>query len=614
MTVGTLHREEEVINAFVDQLLAGGDGALLRDYCNEYPLLKESLEQKYRVVRALEEAFTEEDLAGTEIGEYLIIEEIGRGGMGVVYLALQQSLSRYVALKVLPLSFAMDAGSIKRFRSEAQVIARFNHPNIVPVYSMGKEKGIYYIAMALIPGISLNKVLDDLRHLPSDTWTATTVKDIIFTHPDFTRLNIGVDKTGKPDSIIVVRDPSFWNQPYPSFVLTLCSEIADALSYAHRNSVCHGDLKPSNIMLSCGGVPMIVDFGLAKDMRSLKVIQSEDFLGTVAYASPEQVEKNLISPKSDIWSLGVTMYEMLSLTQPFRSGDVAATIEKIIKTDPPLLRACNERLPKDTEAIVFKCLEKPSENRYDRAELLKEDINNFLRSKPIKARPVGKIGRLLKWIKRNRLVSMLFGVLVILLITGLYAFLNSSIKESLVVGSDYIDEGKNLEAIKSYERALKLLNVPIFSKKTKAEVLTGMGDAWSGMGNYEKAINSYERALQIDNNDVSALSELGDVYFETGKYEKTIELYDKVLRLSPGHRDSYYQRGKAYKELGSYREALHDFQSAIRIAPNDLDTLKEISGVLLKMGLKSEDAQAVNLQKEGFKETEIKAILQLKDR
>jgi tetratricopeptide (TPR) repeat protein len=349
-------------------------------------------------------------------------------------------------------------------------------------------------------------------------------------------------------------------------------------------------------------------------MRSLKVIQSEDFLGTVAYASPEQVEKNLISPKSDIWSLGVTMYEMLSLTQPFRSGDVAATIEKIIKTDPPLLRACNERLPKDTEAIVFKCLEKPSENRYDRAELLKEDINNFLRSKPIKARPVGKIGRLLKWIKRNRLVSMLFGVLVILLITGLYAFLNSSIKESLVVGSDYIDEGKNLEAIKSYERALKLLNVPIFSKKTKAEVLTGMGDAWSGMGNYEKAINSYERALQIDNNDVSALSELGDVYFETGKYEKTIELYDKVLRLSPGHRDSYYQRGKAYKELGSYREALHDFQSAIRIAPNDLDTLKEISGVLLKMGLKSEDAQAVNLQKEGFKETEIKAILQLKDR
>jgi len=479
---------------------------------------------------------------------------------------------------------------------------------------MGKERGIYYIAMALIPGLSLNKVLDGLRHLSSDTWTAATVREIIFTHPDFTRLNIGVDKTGKLDSIIVVRDPSFWNQPYPSFVLTLCSEIADALSYAHRNGVCHGDLKPSNIMLSCGGVPMIVDFGLAKDMRSLKVIQSEDFLGTVAYASPEQVEKNLISPTSDIWSLGVTMYEMLSLTQPFQSGDVAATIEKIVKTDPPLLRACNERLPKDTEAIVFKCLEKPSENRYERAEFLKEDINNFLRSKPVIARPVGKAGRALKLIKRNRLVSLLFCVLTVLLIAGLLAFLSSSIKELVVEGNSYVDEGKNSEAIQSYERALKLLNFPLLSKKTKAVVLTGMGDAWSGMGNYEKAINSYERALQIDANNVSALSGLGDVYFENGKYEKTIELYDKVLRLSSGHRNSYFERGRAYEEKGSYHEALQDFHSAIRIAPNDLETLKEISGVLLKMGLKSEDVQAANLRKEGFNETEIKTVIQLKDR
>src|SRR5208337_1034131 len=170
MFIAAPQGQEEVINAFVDQLLDGGNGILLDDYCDKYPLLKEALEQKYKVVRALEEAFAEEGLAGTEIGEYLIIEEIGRGGMGVVYLALQQSLSRYVALKDLPLGFTLDSGSIKRFRSEAQIIARFNHPNIVPVYSMGKEKGIYYIAMALIPGLSLNKILDCLRHLSVDKW------------------------------------------------------------------------------------------------------------------------------------------------------------------------------------------------------------------------------------------------------------------------------------------------------------------------------------------------------------------------------------------------------------------------------------------------------------
>jgi serine/threonine protein kinase len=614
MAVRTPQRKEEVINSFVDQLLDGGNGVLLSDYCNKYPLLKEALEQKYRIVRALEEAFTEEELAGTEIGEYLIVEEIGRGGMGVVYLALQQSLRRYVALKVLPFGFTLDSGLIKRFHTEAQIIARFNHPNIVPVYSTGQEKGIYYIAMALIPGLSLNKVLEGLKHFPADKWTAATVRDIIHTHPDFIRLNVSTDKIGRPDSIIFVRDSSFWGQAYHSFVLTLCAEIADALSYAHRNGVCHGDLKPSNIMLSYGGVPMIVDFGLAKDIHSFRSTQSQDFLGTLAYASPEHVRKNVISPKSDIWSLGVTMYEMLSLNQPFRSSNVAGTIEKILKTDPPLLRVGANRFPKDVEAIVFKCLGKALEIRYDQAELLKEDINNFLYSKPVMARPVGKLGRSLKWIKRNRLVSMLFGVLMILLIIGLYAVLNSSIKESVAEGSRYIDEGKNLEALKSYERALKLLNIPLFSKKTKADVLTGMGDAWSGMGEYEKAITSYERALQIDANYVSALAGMGDVYFEKGLYEKTIEIYDKVLRLSPGHRNSYYQRGKAYKEQGSYRKALRDFHRAIRLAPNDLDTLKEISGVLLKMGLKSEDTQAANLRKEGFNETEIKAILQLKDR
>lgn len=611
MAVKEPHREEEVINAFVDQLLDGGDGLLLNDYCNKFPLLKESLKQKYQVVTALEEAFTEEELAGTEIGEYLIIEEIGRGGMGAVYLALQQSLNRYVALKVLPLGFALDRASINRFRSEAQIIARFNHPNIVPVYSMGKEKGIYYIAMALIPGLSLNKVLDGLRHLAADKWIATTVRDIICTHPDFTRLNIGAERTGKPDSIIIARDPSFWNQPYPSFVLTLCSEIADALGYAHRNGVCHGDIKPSNIMLSCGGVPMIVDFGLAKDMRSLKIIQPEDFFGTIAYASPEQVERNLISQTSDIWSTGVTMYEMLSLSRPFRSNDVPSTIDKILKNDPPLLRACNERLPKDVEAIVFKCLEKLPENRYNRVELLKEDINNFLHSKPVLARPVGKLSRAFKWIRRNRLISILSCVLVILLITGLYFFLNYAIKES---GAGYIDAGRYSEALRSYERSLKILKAPIFPQKTKAVVLSGIGNALFGMGKYEKAIGFYDRALQIDANYVPALSGKGDVYFEMESYEKTIECYDKVLRLSPEDRNSYYQRGKAYKERGSYHEALRDFHSAIQKAPNDKDTMKEISGVLLKMGLKTEDAKAMSLQKGGFNETETKAILRLKNR
>ena len=475
MAVDTPYRQEEVINSFMERLLDGGNGLVLNDYCQKYPLLRTVFEQKYNIVRVLEEAFTDESLGGTEIGEFLIIQEIGRGGMGVVYLALQQSLGRYVALKVLPLGFSSDRVSIKRFRTEAQIIARFNHPNIVPIYSMGEEKGFYFIAMALIPGLSLNKILQGLRCFPVGEWSAELVRDIVHTHPDSARLNFCGDGTDNPESISVIRDPSFWNQSYTSFALILCAEIADALSYAHRNSMCHGDLKPSNIMLTYGGVPMIVDFGLAKDMRSLRNTQSQEFLGTIAYASPEHITRNIVSPASEIWSLGVTMYEMLSPDQPFQSTDVAGTVEKILKTDPPLLRTGRKAFPKDAEAIVFKCLEKAPENRYAKAELVKEDINNFLFSKPVIAKPVGKLGRSIKWVKRNKTVSILISTLMILLVIGSFVALNSSIKQYVVEGNNHFAGGRYREAIQSYESALKILSVPIFSANTKAARFKWLG-------------------------------------------------------------------------------------------------------------------------------------------
>ena len=204
------------------------------------------------------------------------------------------------------------------------------------------------------------------------------MREIIHTHPDFTRLNVDNKRTGAPASIGAARDPSFWDRPYLDFVLTVCAEVADALSYAHRNHVCHGDLKPSNIMLSAGGVPIIVDFGLAKDMQSLTTVQSQGFLGTVAYASPEHINGNVVNERSDLWSLGVTMYELITLRQPFHTNDVASTVERILKVEPPLIRAGLRKFPKDAEAIVFKCLEKAPENRYESAELVKIRYKQFL--------------------------------------------------------------------------------------------------------------------------------------------------------------------------------------------------------------------------------------------
>jgi serine/threonine protein kinase len=613
MAVDTPYKEEEVIDSFMEQLLGGGNGLVLNDYCLKYPALRNVFEQKYNIVRALDEAFTDESLGGTEIGDYLIIREIGRGGMGVVYMALQQSLHRYVALKVLPFGFTSDGGAIKRFRREGQTIAKFNHPNIVPVYSMGEEKGNCYIAMALIQGLSLNKILLRLRQVPVNEWSAGLVRDIIYTHPDFTRLNVGADRTGKIEPIIFARDPSFWSQSYTTFALTLCAEIADALSYAHANGICHGDLKPSNIMLTHGGVPMIVDFGLAKDMRSLKDSQSLEFLGTIAYASPEQIEKNIVSPASEIWSLGVTMYEMLSLEQPFHSDNVAGTVEKILNREPPLLRVGMKGFPKDTQAIVFKCLEKAPQNRYAGAEMLEEDINNFLLSKPVIARPVGKLGRSMKRVKRNKVVSILICALVVLLMAGSFLAPNYLVKGYMDQGARYRDEGKFQESVDAYGRALKLLKVPLFSKNTEASALSGMGDTLEVKGDFQGAMSFYKRALQINPNYSPALAGIGDVYYEEGQYAEAVTWYSRAISLSPEDRDNYYERGQAYEKQGLYREALRDFRKAIQLAPNDRDTIREISGSLSKMGLSENDRDAL-LREEGFNETEAKSVLELIER
>ncbi len=600
---------EEIIDNFIGELLEGGDQSTLDEYCSRYPVMRSAFERKYEVVKTLEEGFREDGLSGTEIDDYLIVEEIGRGGMGVVYLALQRSLDRYVALKVLPSNLAPGTREIRRFRAEARAVARLSHPNIVPVFSIGEEKGMYYIAMALIPGLSLNKVIEGLKAGRDDPATASIVGDIIDRHPDFPRIGLKDAATGEPASIVAGRDPSFRDRPYLLFVLSLCSEIADALGYAHRNGVCHGDLKPSNIMLSSGGVPMIVDFGLAKDLRSVASVQSQDFLGTLAYASPEHLAHNAVNEKSDIWSFGVTMYEMITLQQPFRTHDVAGTVDRIARSDPPPMRARSRRISKDVEAVVNKCLEKDPGKRYDAAQELKEDIDRILAGRPVKARPVGRIGRQVRRARRNPLVSLLGAALVVFALITVYVAYNAAIRKSVSVGTRYYDEGQYSEALRSYGAALSRLKWIPFTEKSRAEVLCDLGNAWSGKGEYGEAIRSYERALEIDPGLVSALMGLGDVYLEIGAYDKTVSYYDKVLVLSPNDRNSYYQRGKAFKEQGMYDKALKDFHAAITIAAGDVDTLKEISAILREKGLSTMGDRSAYLRASGFTPPQIRTIL-----
>jgi serine/threonine protein kinase len=601
--------QEDVLNEFVEKCLSGDDSGILKEYCDKYPSWEKVFEQKYNLIKLLNDNFDVESLIGEKIGDYVIHEEIGRGGMGIVYLAWQVSLERFVALKILPFGLSFDSGILTRFKREAKIIARFAHSNIVPIYSYGEEKGTYYISMAFVPGLSLNKIIATLKRIPSSQINAECVREIIQSHEDFVRLKSDRTGHGSQNSIMTRRDPSFWNLPYYKFIFSIFSEVLDALTYAHKNNIFHGDIKSSNIMLTADGIPILVDFGLARDIKALVTTQSNDFLGTIAYAAPEQIQSNRIDHHTDIWSLGVTLYELLSLKHPFYEESLSKSVANIMNADPPLIRSQNKNFPKDADAVVMKCLEKRPEKRYVSADLLRRDILNFLDSKPVSAKPVGIIGKSLKWVKRNFLISVL--ILSLLIAGALISFLHfrNTVENLINEGSVFYDHGNYTEAQKKYEQAFRYVQMFPYSIQQKKNVFGKLGDTSLAKGDYDEAKRYYEKTLEIDNSDTSALSGLGQVHLETGRYDDSIKYFERAIILSPDDRDSYYLLGRAYENNKMFHEAIRNFHSVIKISPKDRETLLEINYVLDELKISSREERKKYLMGRGFSNQEIETVL-----
>ncbi len=604
-------KSEDIICEFTNKLLEDGD-IVVDEYCKKYPSLKDDFMKRYQAMKFIEESLKEESWPGRKIGEYIIVEEIGRGGMGIVFLAIQQPLNRYVALKILPSGLTFDSNAVKHFQNEAKILARFNHPNIAPVFSSGEEEGIYYIAMAFISGLSLNKIIDSIKNLPEPEIKTSAIREIILRHPDFVRFNFDSEKSMVQDSITPKRDSTFWQKPYLDFIATIFQEVAEALSYAHNNKVYHGDLKPSNIILTPEGIPMVVDFGLAKDIKAITTMQSREFAGTIAYSSPEQIKNNAIDEKTDIWSLGVSLYESIALNHPFHGMTVSETLNKILNSEPPFLRKFNKKLPKDIEAIIFKCLEKNPSRRYPNILRLREDLKNFLELKPIKARPVGAMRRFYKCIKRHPLISLLtFGLISTIIVTSAL-LLNKKITDYINNGDIDCQQGKFDNALFNYDRGLRLVKVIPFTKFYQKEIFSGIGDALSGKGGtyqaYQNAISYYKKAVEIDPRYIRAITGLSDTYYEIGSYDESIKFAKLAINLAPNDRYNYYKLGQALAMKGLFDEAIKNYRIAIKLSPNDVDTLNEIISTLNKKGLYKDDEIKEYLEKSGFSKKQIDAL------
>src|SRR3989454_165260 len=303
-----------------------------------------------------------------QLGDYELLEEIGRGGQGVVYRARQKSLSRIVALKVISLGQWSSTPHLRRFRRDAEAAASLEHPQIVPIYEIGERDGSCYFSMKFVEGGRL-------------------------------------DEIGKGELMSARR------------AAELLVKIARTVQFAHEHGILHRDIKPGNILVDKNGEPHLTDFGLARLIeQESTVTNSFDVLGTPSYMSPEQAAGHTkeLTAAADVYSLGAVFYQMLTGEPPFAGGTTYETIRLVLETEPRNPRTRSPKLDIDVATICLKCLEKNPANRYPTAKALAEDLERWLRHEPIQARRTRIFSRAGKWVRRNPAVTTLAAVIVAL--------------------------------------------------------------------------------------------------------------------------------------------------------------------------------------------------------
>jgi serine/threonine protein kinase/WD40 repeat protein/Tfp pilus assembly protein PilF len=432
---------ERLAEEFADRYRSGERPAL-SEYVAKYPEYADEIRELFPALVMIEQLKpVSADLTGVydgdatkviarrpeRLGDYRVLREVGRGGMGVVYEAEQVSLGRHVALKVLPGQALLDPTHLERFRREAKAAAKLHHTNIVPVYGVGEADGVHFYAMQFIRGEGLDRVLNDLRrlrHEPSAVSQGSMAANLLTGH----FAAVAEDKAppdapsgqAAPDLRPVTTSSSSLSggpahAEFHRSAARLVLQVAEALAYAHRQGVLHRDVKPSNLLLDAQGAVWVTDFGLAKAEGTDELTHTGDIVGTVRFMAPERFEGRSL-PQSDLYALGLTLYEMLTLRPAFDDTNKAKLIEKVLHEPPVPPRKIDAHVPRDLETVVLKCLAKDPRERYTNAEALAEDLRRFLADRPVKARRASNAERLWRWCRRNPAVASLTAVALVLLV------------------------------------------------------------------------------------------------------------------------------------------------------------------------------------------------------
>ncbi|MBI4243058.1 MAG: tetratricopeptide repeat protein [Planctomycetes bacterium] len=492
------------------------------------------------------------------LGKYVLINEIGTGGCGVVHKSYDTVLRRFVALKVLDRT---SEDAMKRFQREAEIIARLAHPNIVPIYDIGNQNGKCYISMQYLQG----KTMDKLHNM-------LAIKDCV------------------------------------EIIKLVCL----AIEHAHKAGIIHRDIKPQNIFIDNTKNVFVVDFGVAKLVES-DVTMTGTLLGTPMYMSPEQANGKEVDERSDIYSIGATLYHCTTKELPFTGTTAVDIITKVIDVDPQPPRKMNPKISRDLETIIQKCMFKDPKLRYKSTNELGDDLERYLQGEAITARGPSVYYRLQKKLKKHRVIVIASALIAIIIVPVLIHLYNKSrIAEieriSTELARSHLYDAEQHQKNNDIDAAIKSCLQALEAKPDEINAMTTLAVMYHYKGQYEKAIEQFEKVLKIKPDHAKALYEMGQSYRKIKKDDKALELMDKTIATSPKYVDAYLAKsdifylnkqleeaakwaekaievgvhharhqsatglvhanlGSIYYQLGRYEEAIKRSQEAVKINP-----------------------------------------------
>jgi len=439
----TCDEVQSLLLDYVEGVLPAADAQSVQAHVSACPACRAAYRETRQLIGELSAARSVEQRAWTEtaeapaqadhpptltrLGDFEILEELGRGGMGVVYRARQVSLNRMVALKVLTARLVQSERAIARFQKEAQAAARLHHTNIVPVYAQGQQDGCFYYAMELVDGRSLDKLLRESDIFargslsPAEVGHAPDADADTSVQPAATTPSVAPDRAAHAGggtrllsrSAALVRSAAATllgsgiraGRPPRDYrrMARLVAEAADGLHHAHQQGVVHRDIKPQNLLLGRDDRLHITDFGLARLLDEPGLTLSTEMVGTPAYMAPEQIAGGGrgIDRRTDVYSLGVTLYELLTQRRPFEADSYERLIHQILHREPPPPRRLDARIPRDLDTICLRAMEKEPSRRFSSAAELARDLRRYAEHRPIVSRRIGPVGRLARWVRRH---------------------------------------------------------------------------------------------------------------------------------------------------------------------------------------------------------------------